>query len=375
MSDLNPFQPGTGRLPPYLAGREVEQTLFRRFFRTLRRGVPVPSEVILYGPRGNGKTALLHWVERTAREQDGLDTHWLTGSDIPEPADLVRRLEIRSLLDSLVPESVSVAGVGASWREREERPLLAEALEARAKDTPLVVLVDEAHTLEPKVGQWLLNAAQVAGSRAPFLLVLAGTPDLRARLSGMGASFWNRSKKVAVGRLADAGAADAIRQPLATDGIEIEEEALARVVRESHGYPYFVQLWGQAVWEQTRGSAENDDRVTASVVEAATATFEAEKDDYYVDRYRELERMALLPVAREVAAAFRGRTRLSNEDFREAVSRAGGDDAAPGPGDSADALEHLGFVWGTKGVPAWEPGIPSLMDYILKHTAAPAEGA
>ena len=330
----------------------------------------MPSEVILYGPRGNGKTALLHWVERTARESGGLDTYWLIGSDIPQPADLVQRLELRSVLERLVPESLSVAGVGASWREREERPLLAEALEARAKDTPLVVLVDEAHTLEPKVGQWLLNAAQVAGSRAPFLLILAGTPDLRARLSAMGASFWNRAKKVAVGRLEDAAAGEAIRRPLAADGIEIEEEALARMVRESHGYPFFVQLWGQVVWEQVRGSAEGDDRVTASVVGAVASAFEGEKDDYYVDRYWELEKMALLAVAREVAAAFRGRARLSNEDFREAVGRAAGGDSAADPGDGAEVLEHLGFVWRTKGVPGWEPGIPSLMDYILKHTTA-----
>lgn len=375
VSDLNPFQPGTGRLPPYLAGREAEQALFHRFFRTLGRGVPVPSEVILYGPRGNGKTALLQWVERTARESSGLETYWLVGSDIPKPADLVQRLGLRSVLERLVPESVSVAGVSASWRERDERPLLAEALEARAKETPLVVLVDEAHTLEPKVGQWLLNAAQVAGSRAPFLLILAGTPDLRARLSEMGASFWSRAKKVAVGRLADAAAGEAIRQPLAADGIEIEEDALARIVQESHGYPFFVQLWGQAAWEQVRGSAAGVDRVTASVVRAAASAFEEEKNDYYLDRFWELEKMSLLGAAREVASAFLGRSRLSSEDLRAAVDRAAGEDSAASPGDGAEALEHLGFVWRTKGVPGWEPGIPSLMDYILEHAPAPDRDA
>ena len=369
--DRNPFQPESAGFPPYFAGRELEQALFLRFFRTLRCGVPVPSEILVYGPSGNGKTTLLVWAEEEAREE-GLDFCRVESDEIRTPKELVSRFDLDTWLPEFTPEGVSPDEAGG---RRPGLPRLAEALEARAKDTPLVVLVDEAHALCPKIGQWLLNAAQVAGSRAPFLLILAGPPDLRTRLSGMGASFWHRAKKLAVGRLPDAAVAEAVRRPLATDGIEIEEDALARIVRESHGYPYFVQLWGKAVWDTVQKSPGGERRVTASVVESAAADFEAEKCCHLADTVETLETAGVLPVAREVAAAFRGRTRLGNEDFREAVSRAGGDDAAPSPGDSADALEHLGFVWGTKGVPAWEPGIPSLMDYILKHAPAPAEGA
>ena len=136
-----------------------------------------------------------------------------------------------------------------------------------------------------------------------------------------------------------------------------------------------MQLWGKAVWDTVQESPESERRVTLSVVESAAADFQVEKSRHLADTVATLESAGVFPAAREVAAAFRGRKRLGNEDFREAVGRALGDDAASAIGNSADALEHLGFVWGTKGVPAWEPGIPSLMDYILKHTAAPAEGA
>lgn len=61
---LDPFVPGAGILPPYLAGREAEQSLFRKIFGRLREGRSLPDEVILYGPRGNGKTALLSWIEK-----------------------------------------------------------------------------------------------------------------------------------------------------------------------------------------------------------------------------------------------------------------------------------------------------------------------
>ena len=183
--DRNPFQPESAGFPPHFAGREVEQALFLRFFRTLRRGVPVPSEILVYGPSGNGKTTLLIWAEEESREL-GLDFCRVESDEVRTPAELVTRLDLETWLPEFAPEGVSPDEAGG---QRSGLPRLAEALEARAKDTPLVVLVDEAHALEPEIGRWLLNATQVAGSRAPFLLILAGAPDLRARLSGMGASF------------------------------------------------------------------------------------------------------------------------------------------------------------------------------------------
>ena len=369
-AELGPFQPGTGRPPPYLAGREGEQTLFRRYFDALRRGRSAPGEILLYGPRGNGKTALLDWAEREAAADDGLDAHWLVGSDVPAPGDFVARLGLGSWLRKIAPESVTVVGVGVSLRRGEDRPLLlAEALEARAKAKPLLILLDEAHTLKPEVGQWLLNAAQTAGRRAPFLLVLAGTPDLRARLSEMEASFWNRARQLPLGRLDEGAAGEAIRRPLAEDGIGVEEEALARMVGESHGYPFFVQLWGEVVWDRVRGAGGGAGRVTTAVVEEAAGEFEIRRNGYYIDRYRELKERDLLPAARAVAAAFREEARLSDAALDRVLGRSGG--GGPGVGEAAEALEHLGFVWQARGTLSWEPGIPSLMDFILEHAPPP----
>ncbi len=367
---LSPFQPGTGALPPYLAGREEEQSLFRGYFDALRSGRSAPAPILLYGPRGNGKTALLRWAKREVDADGGLDTHWLVGSNIPSPGDFVARLGLGSWLRKIAPESVSIAGVGVSLRGGEDRPLLlAEALEARAKAKPLLILLDEAHTLKPEVGQWLLNAAQAAGSEAPFLLVLAGTPDLRARLSEMEASFWNRAEQLPLGRLDEGAAGEAIRRPLAEDGIAVEEEALGRMVRESHGYPFFVQLWGRAAWRRVRGAGAGAGRVTTAVVEEAAGEFEIRRNRYYSDRYRELEERELLPAARAVAAAFRGEGLLSHAAFRRAIARSGG--GGPGIGEAAKALEHLGFVWQARGTLSWEPGIPSLMDCILENAPPP----
>ena len=70
---------------------------------------------------------------------------------------------------------VGVAGVGeAQWATHAPSPQnLTERLIARCQTKPVVVLLDEAHTLAREVGQLLLNVSQEVRADAPFLLVLA----------------------------------------------------------------------------------------------------------------------------------------------------------------------------------------------------------
>ena len=61
------FTPGTGAVPPYLAGREQEQEYFRDCVEVLKGRNSVSRDLILYGPRGNGKTTLLRYLETKTR--------------------------------------------------------------------------------------------------------------------------------------------------------------------------------------------------------------------------------------------------------------------------------------------------------------------
>ncbi len=51
----NPFRPGAGHMPPYLAGREDETAEFRR----LLDQTTILENLVLTGLRGVGKTVLL----------------------------------------------------------------------------------------------------------------------------------------------------------------------------------------------------------------------------------------------------------------------------------------------------------------------------
>ena len=210
------------------------------------------------------------------------------------------------------------------------------------------------------------------GRKQPFLLVLAGTPHLESRLSEMDVSFWSRSELLPIGRLDAAATADALRLPLAGENVAIDDDALAQLVDASQGYPYFVQLSGEALWRRVvADGSSTGGRITRADVEAVRAGFEEKKGRYYLQRYNELHDQGLLPAARAVAEAFENRERLGGAELEGAVRRGLGEPGSEKrPAATAKTLGHLGYIWRPDAVPTWEAGIPSLMDYVRTHAPA-----
>ncbi len=65
----NLFRPGFSRLPPFLEGRGKEKDHLRTLIRRLRAGERDSEVVLLHGLRGNGKTALIGWLESEAGDR------------------------------------------------------------------------------------------------------------------------------------------------------------------------------------------------------------------------------------------------------------------------------------------------------------------
>ena len=89
------FSPGDGAvLPPYLAGRKEEQEFFRDCVEVLKDRDPISQDMIVYGPRGNGKTTLLRYLQKETLKKEGskLDILWTKPIALEHPevfADLV----------------------------------------------------------------------------------------------------------------------------------------------------------------------------------------------------------------------------------------------------------------------------------------------
>ena len=76
----NPFRPGAGHTPPYLAGRQYEREEFTRLLSQER----ILENVVLTGLRGVGKTVLLETFKPQAINQGWL---WV-GTDLSESATI-----------------------------------------------------------------------------------------------------------------------------------------------------------------------------------------------------------------------------------------------------------------------------------------------
>ena len=65
---------------------------------------------------------------------------------------------------------------------------------------------------------------------------------------------------------------------------------------DSHGYPYFVQLWARRVWRQVCTPApEAQRRITRAVVDTAQTAFDRRRNGYYLERYDEFDGPGVAP--------------------------------------------------------------------------------
>ncbi len=339
----------------------------------LGRGVAPGTQVILYGPRGNGKTALLGWLRREARAA-GIETVVLRPSETPDEVGLRSFLLPRTWIQRLAPSEVGIKGL--KWKTAEVPPATVAEILAERAEAPLLVLVDEAHTLEIAAGRALLNAAQEVAAESPLLTVLAGTPNLEKRLDAMGASFWNRAEQVRMGRLSPRATEEAFCKPLSAEGIAVPAAASAALVTESQRYPYFIQLLGREVWRLAKEASQGRREVSPAVLEPAKAAFIRTKRAYYAHRWRELATSRGLTVGRAIAEAFRNREALDHAELEAAVRSGLGEVAGPEALEGAiEILRDLGYIWWMPAEPRWEPGIPSLMDYVREFASQASPGA
>ena len=128
------FTPGAGSLPPALTGRQGEEAVFLSCLADLAAGEAPPHDVVLTGPRGNGKTTLLNWFERQCRARNGgVDVVRLTPSRVRTEKALVDALAPAAGFWKLLPAKWGVAGIGtAEWSMAPpSAQLLTERLIAR----------------------------------------------------------------------------------------------------------------------------------------------------------------------------------------------------------------------------------------------------
>ena len=373
----DPFSPGSGHLPPYLAGREDEQSVFRKGLAKMSAGKSPPAATVLYGPRGMGKTVLLSWfedeVEKGGAKNNKIRVVWVTPDELKSPSVLWKCLmPLPTLKNKMKPEDLT-AGINfegltatATWKshglfEQEFQKILID----ECNKQPLIFLMDEAHKMDAGLCNSLLNLYQKVSKKTPFMLVLAGTPGLRNFLSNVNATFVERSRKIGLGRLDEQAAADAISKPFEEQGIQITDDALSLIVEDSQCYPYFLQEWGSSLWMEA--NKENLTCITDEQVAVVKPKINIIKKDFYNERRDKLIEQSLKSMAVAIAQAFQDTKAMSDDAILGVIA----DNLSVDSADSEVVAKHLqifidnDFIWRPLGSDLYEPGIPSFMTHIL----------
>ncbi len=380
----NPFAPGPGRMPPVLAGREAEQTQLRTCLLRLQNGKEI-SPTLLSAPRGMGKTVLLRWLQQQARAAK-VEMLEISANEVRTLLDLAGLLAPK-LLEAVSVSDKGKANIGIAGIERSRAvtmppPALAARLKQelikQRRNKPLIISIDEAHTLNPEVAQDLVNLDQnLVKENCAIWTILAGTPGLTSRLASaaVAAAFIERSDPMSPSLLTGAAPREALVAPLEERGWSVNETASRTVLTDAQGYPFFLQLWGRALWEA--GVSLKARRLDEAVVAMAGEAVNKRQTIFFKDRCRELEsRLSpsldadrVLGAAAAVAQTWLdgGKTPLTTGQLRQCMNDCGVDS------DSRKTLEtlfeHSGFLVDL-GNNKWGPGIPSLANYVCELTAA-----
>lgn len=135
---------------------------------------------------------------------------------------------------------------------------------ARDRSAGLLLSIDEVQYLRSgELGALITAVHRTTQLSLPVVLVGAGLPQLPG-LAGEAKSYAERLFDFPVaGSLNDDDARAALAIPAQERDVHFTDGALAFIVTESQGYPYFLQEWGYHVWNHAGTTPISEDDVTS----------------------------------------------------------------------------------------------------------------
>jgi predicted transcriptional regulator len=321
----NPYAPGAGTPPPELAGRDELRETVRIALERVRAGRPSKS-ILVIGLRGVGKTVLLDKIREDAAAS-GMETIRVEAPEnrslpailAPQLRQSLLRLSRNEQAKELAQRALrGLAGFAKALKMKykdievgmdfEPEPGLAdngdlehdmqalfEVVGAAAKKagTALVMFVDELqYVAEEQLASLVTALHRTAQRSLPVVLVGAGLPQLPGKM-GRAKSYAERLFDFPqIGPLPFEAARLAIIKPASDQGVSVNDDALNQIIKETRGYPYFLQEWGKHSWDVATSSP-----ITLADVNQATTSAIAALDESFFrvrfDRLTPLEKKYL----------------------------------------------------------------------------------
>ncbi|AWI59025.1 AAA family ATPase [Sinorhizobium fredii] len=305
----NPYAPGAGTPPPELAGRADVINAATVCLQRIAQGKPTQS-LIMVGLRGVGKTVLLNKIKTIASEEN-FETAFIEAHEgkslpellVPSLRSLLFKLStlesakdkarkgiriLKSFLGGLkvtfndIEIGLSMdpeTGTADSGDLEADLPelIIAVGEAAKAAGKPIALLLDELQYLsETEFSALIMSIHRINQESLPLVLVGAGLPQILG-LAGNSKSYAERLFRYPeIGALDKTDAVAAIVHPARQEGVDIEEDALDKILNLTERYPYFLQQWAYESWnvaEQPKITLDAVDRATALAIKELDQSF------------------------------------------------------------------------------------------------------
>lgn len=311
MFKVNPYRPGAGLMPVYIAGRDEDIQNVSQMFDALTMDIPTQS-IIFSGLRGVGKTVLINKLQSIAEEKGIFCKH----IEIEERNDFISQIAecsqaflrtisakekfkhliqkpleaIKSLVVSFNPEDNSFS---LSMQDRELyvsnnlTQTLTEVFStigetAQKTEIPICFFIDEIQYMKQNQLGSLIAALHRANQLGyPIMIIGAGLPKIYKMLSDEKSYSERLFMYKKIDSLTDEQSEKAIEEPAKKFNIIYAHEATNKIVEITKGYPFFIQQLCKIVYDKT-----NKDVIELSDVENCIDEFLSSLDErFFKSRY------------------------------------------------------------------------------------------
>lgn len=273
----NPYRPQPGGEPPALVGRDAEVQVVETSLASAREGGPMRPSIFI-GLRGLGKTALLRRCATIARDDGGVVISIEATSAIPMAGALAEGIaaakrqislgaRLRGAVDGIrrtLPSTafdlpLDMGKIELDLRGGDDPIPLRRALDelneaVRRRESYLVVAIDEIQEADlDDLREVVMFVHATAGTTKPAVFLGAGLTNSAKHLHDA-RTYTERWRFPRLTCLNDRDTRDAIAIPARKQGVEFSQEALALLVAETGGYPFFIQEYASVLWTYSNGS-------------------------------------------------------------------------------------------------------------------------
>ncbi|MDD6743150.1 MAG: ATP-binding protein [Roseburia porci] len=297
MFKVNPYRPGAGLMPTYLAGRQSDIAEMENLFEALCLNIPTQS-VIFSGLHGVGKTVLINKLQEIAEEKGIFCKH----IEVEERNDFISQIAscsqaflrkistvekfksliqkpldaVKALVVSFDPDN-KVFSLSLQEKELYTSTNLVQSLtdvfttlgETAAKtNSPICFFIDEIQYMKKEELSALIAALHRANQLGyPVMLVGAGLPKIYSMLSEAKSYSERLFNYKEIGSLDMDQCRDAICKPAKKLDVSYDEAAVEKIIDITKGYPFFVQQLCQIVFQKKKGNMIDISDVKDSISE------------------------------------------------------------------------------------------------------------